>query len=123
MQAAVAVEAAPDFELPRWRTGEPARLADFRGQLVLRDFFGYWCVPCDRASRERETGVQKFYAERGGNPKGVPVRVLSVNIEQELPEQTSRYIQRTGASLVANDAGARLLEKFGSSGIPFLVIV
>ena len=123
MPAAFASETAPDFELTRWGSGEPVRLADFRGQIVLLDFFAYWCVPCERASRELEAGVQKFYAERGGNPKGIPVRVLSVSIEQDLPEQTSRYLRRTGASFAATDVGARLLERFGSSGIPYLVIV
>ena len=123
VHSAPVAEPASDFNLPRWKTGESVKLSDFAGQIVVLDFFAFWCVPCERASRELESGLQKYYASRRGNAYGIPVHVLSVNIEQDLPEQTAAYLRRTGASFVVNDEEARLLEMFGSSGIPFLVII
>jgi thiol-disulfide isomerase/thioredoxin len=114
---------APDFDLPRWATEERVRLNDFHGQLLVLDFFAYWCAPCEVASKQLEEGVQQFYVRQGGNRQGVPVRVLSVNIESERPENTAAFLKRTGASLAAQDASARLLSAFGQAGIPFLVII
>ncbi|HKS38171.1 MAG TPA: TlpA disulfide reductase family protein [Verrucomicrobiae bacterium] len=113
----------PTFELPRWQTGEPVRLDDFAGQILVLDFFAYWCAPCEPASKEIENGVRQFYATRRGNPHGVPVRVLSVNIESDFPERTAAFVQQTGMSFVVNDFSGTLLKQLGGEGIPFLVIV
>ena len=40
-------QAAPLFELPDLE-GVPVRLADFRGRLVLLDFWGTWCPTCTK---------------------------------------------------------------------------
>ena len=65
-------ESAPPFDLPRRGTQERVRLQDFAGQVLVLDFFAYWCQPCAAAAQELETGVQQFYATRKGNPQGVP---------------------------------------------------
>lgn len=118
-----ASDAVTNFTLPKWESGEKVSLADYAGQIVVLDFFAYWCAPCRRASADVEQGIQKFYAGKNGNPHGTTVRVLSINIEKDNPKQTAEFIRQTGLSFVLNDHGGALLEKFGASGTPFLVIL
>ncbi len=63
--------AAPDFSA-QGRDGVPVRLADFRGKVVVLDFWATWCVPCVQAMPATDA-LARRYASRG-------VVVLAVNI-------------------------------------------
>jgi len=113
----------PDFELSRWDSVEKVRLSDMAGEIIVLDFFAYWCGPCRKASMEIEGGIQKYYAAKKGNPHGVNVRVVSINIEKDNPKLTAKYIKDTGAGFVLNDVDGKLLEKLGGAGTPFIVVI
>ncbi len=114
---------APDFQLPRWAAADNVKLTDFAGEIVVLDFFAYWCGPCRQASAELEGGIQKYYAAKKGNPHGATVRVLAINIERDNPKLTDKFIKTAGLELVANDFDGALLDKLGGAATPFIVVI
>ncbi len=39
-------QAAPEWEIETWTDGKPHTLADYRGRVVVLDFWGIWCGGC-----------------------------------------------------------------------------
>jgi thiol-disulfide isomerase/thioredoxin len=37
---------APEWQVSAWTDGHSRKLSDFRGKVVLLDFWGVWCAPC-----------------------------------------------------------------------------
>jgi len=66
-----ASEMAPDFSLPDL-SGEMVSLKDFRGNLVLVDFWATWCVPC-RKSLPELAALEKKYRNQGVTVLGLSV--------------------------------------------------
>ncbi len=62
-------EAAPDFALTNL-AGKTVRLSDFKGKIVLLDFWATWCAPC-REEIPDFIQLQKQYSGRGFTVLGI----------------------------------------------------
>jgi len=62
---------APDFTVND-RDGKPVKLSDYRGKVVVLDFWATWCGPC-QASLPHTNEVAKAFKDKG-------VVVLAVNV-------------------------------------------
>ena len=116
-------EKAPFFSLPQLETGEQVSLDDFRGQIVVLDFFNANCGDCSRISWELESDVQEYYEARSGNPHGVAVQVVAVNSETAEPEDMEAFLQKTELGMVLDDPEATLLQRYGGAGLPYVVVI
>jgi cytochrome c biogenesis protein CcmG, thiol:disulfide interchange protein DsbE len=63
---------APEFALPGLH-GETVRLSDFRGKIVLVNFWGTWCVPC-KEETPALAGVYRKLHDQGLVVIGVDLR-------------------------------------------------
>ena len=108
-QAADKGSLAPDFERPTLQGGPPVSLEDYRGKVVLVDFWASWCGPC-RQSMPFLNSLRERY-----NPTGF--EVLAVNVDTEVDEAL-RFLKRYPVSYpVLSDSGA-LPELYGLEVMP-----
>jgi thiol-disulfide isomerase/thioredoxin len=88
---------APPFRLPALTGGDSLSLEDFRGQVVLLNFWASWCGPC------REEMPALLSIHRGYRDAGVTVLGVTVN---DLPEDSRGFAREYGVdypNVIGND--------------------
>ncbi|RMG02297.1 MAG: TlpA family protein disulfide reductase [Nitrospirae bacterium] len=73
-----------DFSLPD-ESGNSVRLSDFRGEVVVLNFWATWCVAC----LEEIPSLERFSEEY----KAKDVRVLGISIDRDI-EKLRSYLKR-----------------------------
>ena len=102
-------ESAPRFDLPTLPEGA-ARLGDFRGQVVVLNFWATWCPPCV----EETPSLEKFAEQM--RPEGVAVIGVSVDQDQTALE---RFVLAHRLSFpVARDPAQVLSGRYGTFIFP-----
>jgi thiol-disulfide isomerase/thioredoxin len=115
---------APDFSVTG-KNGNPISLADFKGKVVLVDFWASWCRPC----RAENPNVVKAYKKY--NSKGFEVFNVSLDgmPQQQNPKQDwLAAIEKDG--LIWDGHGSELkgwqssfVPTYGIEGIPFTILL
>ena len=75
--------AAPDFSLDLYDGGQ-IRLSDYRGQVVLINFWASWCPPC----RDEAPDLQALYADY----RAAGFTVLGVNMLESSPAKARAFM-------------------------------
>lgn len=78
--------------------GLPRRLSDLRGQVVLLDFWGTWCIPC----REELPVLRKAFAayrDRGFTILGMDARDELARLQAFVAEQDVPWLHATAGSV------------------------
>jgi len=109
--------ATTDFAL-RDLAGKTHSLADWRGKLVLINFWATWCPPC-RHEIPIFITLQKRYADRG-------LQIVGISIDD--PAAVASYWQEMSINyplLLADETTYQLMAAYGNrtGGLPFSVLV
>lgn len=100
---------APDFELVTY-DGQTLRLSDLRGQIVVVNFWGSWCLAC----YDEAPSLQAIWEEYGD--KGV----LLVGVAWLDPDSKSlAFIEQFGLTYPNGpDTGERIARRYNITGAP-----
>lgn len=108
-------EAAPDFELISFE-GDTYRLEDYRGSVIVVNFWASWCESCKPEARDLEAAYQ-YYLERGD------VLFLGVDYVDTEPEALA-YIAEFGITYPNGpDLRTRISQAFRIRGVPETFII
>jgi len=105
---------SPDFTL-KSREGKNVRLSDFRGQVVLLNFWASWCGPC-RQEMPILDQLHKKYGKSGFS-------VLGVNLDAK-SAKAIKYLKDTPVNFtVLYDPKGEVSEMYGVQAMPSTVII
>jgi thiol-disulfide isomerase/thioredoxin len=105
---------AAAFQLPA-AVGDPVSLADFKGQVVLINFWASWCGPC----RQEMPILEQLYKKY--KPAGFTL--LGVNVEPKSGDALA-FLKATPVSFpILFDTQSKVSTLYEVSGMPSTVIV
>ena len=105
---------APDFTLPDLN-GRKVKLSDFRGKLVVIDFWATWCPPC-----EFEIPVLNALYD---SQHDRDVVILGISVDTDGPEAVRAYAEKRQVRYPILLGSESLARDFGAPGFPSLILV
>ena len=108
----------PTFSGKELLTGKDIKLADYRGQVVLVDFWATWCGPCRRALPHLKD-VYKEYHEQGFEIIGISLDRTTADCEKFVKHEKLEWPQIAEGGFW----NARLAQKYGIRAIPHAVLL
>ncbi len=107
-------QAAPDFVL-RSATGENLRLSEYRGDVVLINFWATWCGPC----RQEMPLLDDLY----GRYQRVGFNLLGINIDED-SRRAMQMVQELGVKFpVLFDENKEVSKLYEVEAMPVTILV
>jgi len=105
---------------PAWSlkdlSGKTVKLSDFKGKVVVLDFWATWCPPC-RAEIPGFVDLQKRYEKQG-------VTVIGVSLDQGGTEVVSSFVKAQGINYPIVMGTDEVTAQYGGiEGIPTTFVI
>lgn len=106
--------AAPDFTLKN-QTGENIQLSDFKGQIVILNFWAGWCTPCRKQMSVLNEIHQKYQASG--------ITVLGINTDPKL-KHAVEFLKQTSVDYpILLDPESSVPKSYAMFAMPSTVIL
>jgi peroxiredoxin len=105
---------APDFTLPQL-SGEPLTLSNYRGKVVLLDFWATWCEPC-RVETPFLVALQNKYRDQG-------LQIIGVSMD-DTADPVPGFYQQFKMNYPVVMGNAKIGEEYGGVlGLPIAFLI
>lgn len=105
---------APDFTL-KSNQGKNLRLEDFRGQVVMINFWASWCGPC----RQEMPAMEEIYQQY----QKLGFTILALTIDED-PGDADQFLESVPVSFpVLYDSESRISDLYGVDAMPTTVMI
>jgi peroxiredoxin len=112
--AETAKGAAPNFTL-KSRSGENLKLSEYRGDVVLVNFWASWCGPCRKEMPKLEELYQKY--------KNLGFNLLAVNVEEDSSKANDFLKDLSVTFPILYDNENKVSKLYKVSAMPSTVII
>ncbi|MGB9628729.1 MAG: TlpA family protein disulfide reductase [Thermodesulfobacteriota bacterium] len=109
------VKKAPPFCLKNLE-GEIIELKNFKGRVILLNFWATWCSPCKEEMPSMETLYQQFDRK--------DFTLLAVSVDFEESKNVKKFIEKSGYTFpVLVDPKGKILDLYGVRAIPTTFLI
>lgn len=96
-------------------SGQPVTLANYKGYVLVMDFFATWCIPC-KESIPHMNSLNRKYSKQG-------LQILGVSVDEGGVREVKDFIADRKIAYPVAIAGEDLQTEYGLRSIPTIYVI
>ena len=96
-------------------SGQPVTLANYKGYVLVMDFFATWCIPC-KESIPHINSMNRKYGKQG-------LQVLGVSVDEGAMREVKEFIANRKISYPVAISGEDMQTDYGLRSIPTIYLI